>query len=326
MGLPTGVSVGLNTALILPVPSDSNRYYLIYSYESNKKPNTVGGLYYTIIDMRLDSGRGDVSLTKSVQIAKISGFYGINVNTIKDNNSINWWLVYPQDDSVIVSLKVDSSGIKNPYYSYVRTNTFMAGHIRGSHNGKKLLAGNHPTDLNYSAILFDFDSKSGKVSNPQNLHYNNPKDKKKRYNTSSIEFSDNDSFLYTSVANNYNDYEKKIWQYEVYAADPDKTEQVIATIKPDLFTPPGLQIGPDNKIYTGTYGTQYMGVINYPEKKGLGCKYIDSAFSIAPEYCGFIMPSIYAPLHTIQWQAVGFCRDSISFKNLSDFRYFKYFK
>ena len=51
--------------VILPMPNDTNQYYIFHYSPADSQLASTGGvalrLYYSIVDMRLDSGRGDVT-------------------------------------------------------------------------------------------------------------------------------------------------------------------------------------------------------------------------------------------------------------------------
>jgi hypothetical protein len=49
----------------------------------------------------------------------------------------------------------------------------------------------------------------------------------------------------------------------------------------------GLQMGPDGKIYVArSFGTNFLGVINFPETVGFSSNYVDSGIDLDPDFMG----------------------------------------
>jgi len=62
------------------------------------------------------------------------------------------------------------------------------------------------------------------------------------------------------------------------------------SLAPSFFA---LQLGPDGKIYVAQYGTDSLGVINEPNKLGIGCNYVPSAIYLDTNYCDLGLPNFF---------------------------------
>lgn len=86
-------------AMVLPMPGDSSQFYLIHmgaAYEPQRKLK-LGPLYYSVVDMTLDNGRGDVV---SKNIVVLNGDL-TSFTAIRHGNGRDWWLLAPEFNNVI---------------------------------------------------------------------------------------------------------------------------------------------------------------------------------------------------------------------------------
>ncbi len=92
---------------IVPFMDDPNRFHF---FNLMSVEDTIGGLYYNVIDMRLDSGRGDVDTT----IAKKYLYQGLlheGMIAVPGNNCDVWVLVHPVRDSNFYAYHVTAEGL-----------------------------------------------------------------------------------------------------------------------------------------------------------------------------------------------------------------------
>lgn len=81
-------------AMALPMPGDSERYYLIHlgaQYDPVRKLR-LGPLYYTEIDMSLDNGMGDVVSKNNILVQADLG----NFTVVRHANGRDWWILAPE--------------------------------------------------------------------------------------------------------------------------------------------------------------------------------------------------------------------------------------
>jgi hypothetical protein len=81
-------------AMALPDPGDTNRYYLLHigaSYDPVRKLR-LGPLYYSIVDMTLQNGLGDVVSKNNILLDGDLGSF----SAVRHGNGRDWWIVMPE--------------------------------------------------------------------------------------------------------------------------------------------------------------------------------------------------------------------------------------
>ncbi len=266
--------------VIIPNPANDSTYYLF----------SIGvtsgyGLYYSIIDMRMNGGLGAVTL-KNVQL---QSFEQVDcINAIKHGNGRDWWLMFRKSD-------FSTSTSNNDWYTYLITpnniqnftlqtlgaqNRTNLGHVSFSPSGNKMAFVN----LLGVVELFDFNRCSGLLSNhitiEENLVPPFPF-------TVSCEFSSDGNILYTTT----NKDTSYLYQYDLLSTNISATKDTIwFTINPDGVNG-ALKRAPDNKIYltswyTNGFSSNYpypdsmfnmynmnLSVINQPDSLGGACDF-----------------------------------------------------
>src|SRR5690606_19542800 len=160
-----------NGLVILPFPSDTNKYYLF-----SIAPTMGFGLhlYYSIIDMSLNSGNGAV-IQKNILLYNQTTL-AEKLTAIKHGNGRDWWLIthqlnYTYDTDTFLLYLITPNGIAvqnkqnlGTLYSHNYPFNGFTGEIQPSQEGTKLLCvGSDVIDL------FDFNRCTGTLSNYQNL-------------------------------------------------------------------------------------------------------------------------------------------------------------
>ncbi len=258
-----GGSSSSQAALIVPDPGNFNRYYIFTT-----AADALGGLNYTMVDMTLNSGNGDVTTINTPLVnpvgEKLTGFQKPGSNDI-------WVLTHEWGTANFYAYLVTAAGIDPPVISTVgqiHTGPSNAiGYMKMSPNGDKLCLAQ---SRNNNFELFDFNSATGDVSNPIILQAT--------AFTYGIEFSRDGKILYAA------EFQNKIYQYDLSLGS---AAAIIASQLLLLPTPAGIEIGalqmaPDGKIYVAKNSSNFVGVINNPGTLGQGCNYVDNGFSISP--------------------------------------------
>lgn len=265
------------TVLALPHPTLNYLYYLFHSvpeiYQTNAlQPNN---LKYSVIDMRLDSGRGAV-VEKNVPIINDWICRGY-ITACKHANGKDWWILTPKvqqgayyrtlftGDSIYPPVKqlIGPAGTK-----------FQSGFARFSQDGTLYFLHDDTNAANSKIQIYDFDRCTGLLSNLRILDI--PVISQEWLYGISI--SPNSRYLYINSFS-------RIFQYDLKSSDILASQQVVAnydgyvcTFPPDpqTFGQAGFlwsQIGPDDKIYicSPAGGTNVYHVIDYPDSAGLAC-------------------------------------------------------
>ena len=256
--------------LILPMPGTPNIYYLFH--ESLFRDQSVGDyrvseLYYSIIDMSLDSGRGAVT-QKNVILLSDTLTIG-SITACKHANGRDWWIVFHK-----------SRGRR--YYEYLFTPSGLQGPYLQD-IGYSILARDwswqscfSPDGNKYASVftkdtfdIMNFDRCTGLFSNCISTYL------KDSANARGIAFSSNSERIYISSAT-------YVYQYSLNSNPVDSTKIKIGTFDgyadpiPPLYTGFYLaQLAVDGKVYISTgNGTRWLSVINNPDSFGFKSNFV----------------------------------------------------
>lgn len=273
---------------IVPKPGSSNLFY-IFTLDYEVHPN---GFRYSVVDMNLNGGLGDVTSEKNVLIYTPSNE---KIAIVKHANNIDYWVVtHGFGNNTFYSHLLSSSGLSNsPILSNVGTvvsgsTDNVWGYMKISPDGSKLAV---CSLLNTE--LFDFDSSSGQVTNPKILFFDT-----QYAGPYGAEFSPDNNVLYISIPGLF-----KIIQYDLNAPNIASSAFEIAT--PNI-QPCALQLGPDNKIYFAQPFQKKLGVINSPNTLGINCQLQTDKVDLNDKRCHMGLPFFtsslfYTPF--IQWNS-----------------------
>ena len=268
------------SALIVPRPGNSNTYF-VFTLEPGPYASATQRLHYSLVDMALDGGNGDiVPGTKNTFVTdslteKLTGVKHCNGDDV-------WVITHRLYSDAYEALLVTSQGLNTlPVVSHTGTPhqgtsvffgiTTGIGYLKASIDGSRLAVAILDT---LTLEVLDFDKATGIVSNPITL----PLDSCQVYG---VEFSADGSKLYVGGINlsDFTDF-SRIYQFDLNAGSALDIANSATLIGTSGF-PSGvsaLQMGPNGKIYvTRKFGTNYLGVINTPNASGLACNYIDQA-------------------------------------------------
>lgn len=249
-------------ALIVPMPGDTNKFYL-FSITSDEFAGVAqaGRLYYSVIDMTLDNGKGAV----------VAGQKGVLIDTNLTEMMVgiagtcnNVWVlvrsrVAPYD---VRAYEVTSNGINT---NTISSNLFSAFPYNTSlSTGGTFAAVAHAKDkiafsMLAQTIICDFDISTGLLSNLQLINANAG---------GRLCFSPDDTKLYRNLTTTY--------QYDLSLATPAAILASETMLIP--LAPSQMKIGPDGKLYQrGSDATNLGGcyskltVIEFPNLPGLAC-------------------------------------------------------
>ncbi|MBT29423.1 MAG: hypothetical protein CMO01_07140 [Thalassobius sp.] len=261
MGHPSSTQSGV----IIPKPGGNNTIYYVFTIAQQGREN---GFRYSIVDMALSGGLGDVTIKNYLLSTPVTE--KITAVKHRDNQSI-WVLSHEWQNDRFVAYKIDKEGVaKTPVESVIGSihtgsTTNTQGYMKASPDGTQIalaLENEHLTEI------FDFDNETGKLSNCIKLRL-----KKDSYNYG-IEFSSDGSLLYVSAAGT-----GEVYQYNLQAGSEEKIMASAVKVgnTPDKTWIGALQIAPDGKIYFPIYNKHYLGAIEFPDSVGLACNYQNDA-------------------------------------------------
>lgn len=271
------------SAFAVKQPGSDTLYYL-FTIDAFAWAN---GLRYSIIDMSLNNGLGDVTSVKNVPIfapstEKITAVMHANNNDI-------WIITHPWNSGSFNAYLLNSTGLSTtPVVSTI--GSVHAGGTDGCYNalgqmsatpdGSKIVCAIY--DLN-KYELFDFDRSTGYLSNLITLSGHDK--------AWGAEFSADGTKLYTTKW-----FSGEIRQFDISSnnqATITGSAVVIgqATSPSSLYKAGYLQRGPDNKIYVAKFTSPYVGAINNPNLSGLACNYNDTAVHLGGKFCQAGLPT-----------------------------------
>ncbi len=271
------------SAVIVPKIGDPTRYFVftVDAVTVNAVPGR--GVNYSVVNMALDGGRGDVEL-KNVPVRQNSVE---KITAVKHCNNRDVWVISHDTASnrynaflitaagVNTVPVVSNTGSVLPGIGTASIDSSWLGYLKASPDGKKIAVAHWNVNIDVS----DFDNATGIISNSISLFQ--PGDP--HYLSYGVEFSPNNQLLYSTVF--YTDpvtSQKKdeLIQYDVSlgsAAAIRASKQVIS----QQFNPQqiyaALQIAPDGKIYMAKNILKHIASIGNPNVYGPGCNYTSNA-------------------------------------------------
>lgn len=150
-------------AMVLPMPGDTSRFYLIHmgaQYEPKRKLR-LGPLYYSIVDMKLNNGLGDVTSKNNVLLEDDLGSF----TAVRHGNGRDWWLLVPAFGNTQWHIfLISPQGIES-----LPPQTMSIGGLLCEHHGQTAVSPDGSKVANWGdckLTIFDFDRCSGQLSAP----------------------------------------------------------------------------------------------------------------------------------------------------------------
>jgi hypothetical protein len=242
------------SSLIVPWPDSAHLYYIF-----TPSTKTTDSIKYTVVNMKLRGGKGDVVSGKTeIRLPSLSAG---KVNAIRHPNRRDYWVAAPigNTDSIIVYL-ITPIGIskqtvktKTGFYfasggAYADNNS---GYFKFSPDGRKLCV----VILGDSSVIADFDGTSGKLSNIWGFNY--------KSGSMGVEFSAKSKYLYVG------DQGRRLSQYDLTTKDKvsfNASRKTIDSATEYRWT--CFQLARDGKIYITEVQNNNLHTINAPDSFG----------------------------------------------------------
>jgi len=278
-GLMGGNSAS-ESAIIVKQPGSNTLYYLFTVPDQGSN----NGLRYSIIDITLNGGFGDITATKNILLhTPITE----KLVAARHSNGTDFWIVsHELNSDAFYAYQLSSTGLNTtPVISNVGVSHGgnAIGYMKISHDASKLALAITYLD---QVELFDFNNSTAVVSNP--ITFPAPNVYPQPYG---LEFSCNNGYLYFAESGNAGGVDS-LYQFDLNAGSPAAilASGLVVGGSVNRYLGP-LQMGPDYKIYVGRYGTGYLGVINDPDIGGLGCNFVDSGVYLGGRSSSFGLPN-----------------------------------
>ena len=257
---------GNQPAIAFPMIQQPNKFYL-FTVMISSWP-WINGLTYSVIDMGLNGGLGDV-VSGMKNLPMLLGDSVVSqLTAIRHHNNQDVWVVARRSSnpSVYLAYHVSASGIAAPVISPSSLSSgytwLYDGHLRISPDGARLVCSSLLTEY------CTFDDETGVVT-PLFTFTLNPNVDTRAHGA---EFSVDSKKLYLSET-----YFDLVNPHLVYQFDATKTDSMqFIQSKTVVGSQAGysMQMGPDGKIYINHYVfSDSLAVINNPSSPGTSCNF-----------------------------------------------------
>lgn len=288
-------NTSMSQLLIERHPGFANIYYIFY-------PGLEGSTnfyQYSIVDISLNSGLGDVTLKNIIVDPNFE--YCERISSTYHSNGIDKWIITKQSGNNIWNARLfDSSGLLtsvNSSLSFVvpSGSNNKIGCIKVSPLGNKVAATNYVANR---LSICDFNNTTGVISNELLITTSN--------GPYGLEFSPNGRYLYVSYNNGL-----QLHQYDLCSPNIAASRFTVTTTMGSFVG--SIQRAVNNKLYIAQRGFN-IHCINTPDLGGASCGYQSSAITLTNQ-CHFGLPQFLYPLNsTIDYTYTVSC-NQVSFVN-----------
>jgi gliding motility-associated-like protein len=259
-----GDTSSTQSAVIVRQPG-TEPIYFVFTVDYQAHPN---GFEYSVVDMRLDNGFGDVVAEKK-NIVLLTPTCEKIACVNHQNNKDSWIISHGWNDSVFYSYLLTENGLQLPVISKTGSvyspdeynlNLNAIGYLRASCDGKKIASA---VLYNSTVEIFDFDNSTGILSNPIKITF------PQIFGTYGVEFSPDVSKLYVTSS-------LELYQVNLLAGTSNDIINSVFLIHHFDSYPSALQLGPDGRIYltqASQTSKKYLSIINHPDSLGLLCDF-----------------------------------------------------
>lgn len=311
-----GHNSSTQSAIIVPKPNNQNVYYIFTVDEPNPsntdddplndKDPPNNGLNYSVVDLRLNNGLGDITNEeKNVHLItyntdnqeEVKFKCSEKITAVQHGDGVSFWVITHFKNN-FYSFKIGTDGVdKKPVKTTTSTNITTGGYnsnaigyLKASPNGKKIAMANTSTKPSNelgpkgniirntgTVLLYDFNSTTGTLGNEIKLLSNS--------NPYGLEFSAKSKKLYITT-NNFNSESvitgSSLLQFDLRSSNIISSNKTINT---SSNVAGALQLAIDEKIYRSGYpilseGSTKLSVINNPELDGTNCTYLQNAIDL----------------------------------------------
>jgi hypothetical protein len=310
--------------LILPKPLHPSKYLAFYMFVGSNKD----GLYMAKIDMNANNGLGAIvfrdSLVGNIQVPSM------NLTFANHANDTDLWLITTPDEDHVVCFKITQLGLDSvPIISnsYTQISQFPAnydkskyweeiktGFLRMTHDSKNLIITGIQKSNNSkaAALMYDFDRKTGKLSNEKNIF--SQSELINESSTYQSEISPNDPIIYLVTSSHITEKSENIERiYQVNRFTFSK--RLVASIGFKSYEWMfGIQLAPDGRIYiTSSDSLYYLSYIPRPNVEK-NCGFVKKWMSFSDAFGRiYSMPNNYSLGRNFSYTVNSLCIDTAVF-------------
>jgi len=265
------------SAIIVPLPGSTTLYY-VFTLDAFAG---VYGVCYSIVDITLNAGLGDVTVKNQTVLTPASE----KITVVKHSNNVDFWVViHGWGNNNFYSYLFTASGLNaTPVTTSIGTIHTGGGGINNASNAIGYMKVNNAGNMIAVAIciddireLYQFNNTTGVLSNPITIADPDNSSSSRAY---AMEFSPDNHYLYVKNFYSHNVYQYDVSNYNQTVIENSKT--LVGTVSgASIYFTGAMQLGPDNKIYIAQYDTPTLAVINFPNNPASTCGLVDNAITL----------------------------------------------
>jgi hypothetical protein len=269
-----------NGALSLPIPNSKDSLFAFFRTETNQvitaQQNLLPlNLYYSEINMKSNNGLGKVVVKNKIIVKDTLD--GGDINAAKHANSKDWWVITRKFASnIFFTFRLSKNGLDTFFTQIVGEPT----ELRGQYGGDAFFS---PNGLKYAyftardqLMLYDFDRTTGKLFSFKRIIIPFESSVGDVIFTG-VAFAPNSKLLYVFTS-------KQIFQVDTDVSDIQGSLLQVSRHDPiaaPYAFPTAGRLAPDCKIYfISTNGSQLIGYIRYPDRKGIACQVVQGGIRL----------------------------------------------
>lgn len=255
------VSTSTQQAAIIRFPGNTNRYYV---FSLNDVESRV--LYYSVVDMTLNGGLGDV--VPGMKTIPLDSMLTEKMSVVAGNNCDVWLMVRALGPAQYRAYPVSAAGIGAPVVSNIGSGGTVMSYAQGY-----LVFSPDRSRMAVAALqrveLFNFDATTGIVSGMQVLPSANQPFPDSYYG---LCFSPDNSKLYTASITGGTD------QFDISL--PTTAAIIASRVELDNTISSDMRLAVDGKIYLPQLGTANVRRIEFPNLAGTACQFNSNALTL----------------------------------------------
>lgn len=253
-------------AVIVPMPCAQGKYIIFHVTEYSNP----GYLNYSVVDMALNGGSGDVvSGQKNVSLGsgwteKLCAYY-------VPSGGFYWLLTHKWNSDEFVAFKIDANSIATTSVSSHIGSTLNCGSYGGVHDamGQLTISSDGSTIINALTCqdkfeIFKFNLNTGLLSNFISLSGNGG-------NAWGTAFSPDSKKIYVNAL-----FGQSIWQYDLSNYNQmaiASSQYTVATVGTTGYNFGYMELGPNNKLYITKSNSSFLSTVDNPNVPGSGCNF-----------------------------------------------------
>lgn len=313
LGDPSSTQSGI----IMPLPGSETIYY-VFTTDSSAGDN---GFRYSIVDMTLNNGLGDVTVKNEELLTPSTE----KVTAVKHANGIDFWIItHGWSNREFLAYRLTPQGINvNPMITEIGSvhgnddptafdqniaNTI--GYLKVSPDGSRIASAKFG-GANSNVEIFDFNDNSGVLSNPiaiNGVFY----DSSTASGAYGVEFSPDGNLLYVTDKDfdfSVNEPGSRLFQFDLTQNNANDIIDTSVLLYDGSNELGGLQLAIDGKIYVCNSEKTALDVIENPNEQGIGCSYQIGAIDLGGRLVKLGLPpfvqSLFNPTFNINNSCLG---------------------